>query len=115
MTIDIRFRGLASSEALRAHIIRRIEFQLSRLGRALSDVAVRLSDVNGPKGGVDKRCHLVLHRPGHAPLTIDEVSVDAYSAADIAVERAVLAVERGRERDRAVRRRAGAARAYAGV
>jgi putative sigma-54 modulation protein len=105
MTIDIRFRGLANSDALRAHIVRRIHFQLRRLGRALSAVVVRVSDVNGPKGGVDKRCQVMLRRPGHPPVTIDEVSVDAYAAADVAVERAALAVERGRERERAVRRR----------
>ena len=71
MTIDIRFRGLANSEFLRAHIVRRIHFQLRRLGKALGAVVVRLSDVNGPRGGVDKRCQVMLVRPGQPPLTIE--------------------------------------------
>ena len=105
MTIDIRFRGLTSSESLRAYIARRIQLQLRRIGGALRAVVVRLSDVNGPRGGVDKRCQVMLVRPGQPPVTIEEVSVDAYAAADVAVERAAQAAGRGVARARATRRR----------
>jgi len=111
MTIDIRFCGLESSESLRAHIIRRIRFQVRRLGRVLSAVVVRFSDVNGPKGGVDKRCQVLLRGPGHRPVMIEELGADAYATADIAVERAARAAGRGRDRARAARRRWGKARA----
>lgn len=109
MTIDIRFRGLPNSEFLRDHILRRIRLQLRRLGRALGAVVVRLSDINGPRGGVDKRCQIMLVRPGQRPLTIEEVSDDAYAAADLAVERAAQAVGRGIARARSHRRRRPAA------
>ena len=105
--IDIRFCGLEGSNSLRAHIVRRLRLQWRHLDRTLSSVVVRLSDVNGPKGGADKRCHVTLRRPGLRPITIEEFSEDAYSAVDTAVERAVRAAARGLERVRAMRRRRG--------
>jgi len=105
LKIDIRFRGLESSASLRAYILRRVHLHVRRLGRALAAVVVRLSDVNGPKGGVDKRCQVMLVRRGQAPVTIDEVSMDAYAAVDVAVERATLAAGRGIARERSTRRR----------
>ena len=105
MTIDVRFCGLPSSEPLRAYIVRRIQSHLRRLGHFLGAVIVRLSDVNGPKGGIDKRCQVMLRGPGHRPVTIEELDVDAYAAVDIAVERAARVADRRRARARATRRR----------
>jgi len=105
MMIQIRFRGLASSEFLRAYIVRRLQGHLRRLGTALRSVVVRLSDVNGPKGGVDKRCHVMLVRAGQPPVTVEELGADAYAAVDVAVERAALAASRGMSRARTTRRR----------
>jgi ribosome-associated translation inhibitor RaiA len=87
--------------------LHRIHSHLRRLGSALGAVIVRLSDVNGPKGGVDKRCQIMLRRTGRRPVTIDELDVDAYTAVDIAVDRAARAAGRERERARATRRRWG--------
>ena len=105
MRIDIRFRSLQDSASLRAHIARRVQSQVRRLGKALHGIVIRLSDVNGPKGGVDKRCQVVLRRPGLRPITVEEQSVDAYAAVDIAFERAARAAGRERERVRSRRRR----------
>lgn len=105
MTIDIRFRHLQGSDPLRAYVVRCIRFQLRRVRRALSAVVVRLSDVNGPRGGVDKRCQVLLRGSGHPPVMIEEVRVDAYAAVDVAMERAALAASRGLGRMRAGRRR----------
>jgi len=107
MTIDVRFCGLPSSESLRAYVIHRIHSHLRRLGNVLGAVIVRLSDVNGPKGGVDKRCQVMLRGPGHRPVTIEELDVDAYAAVDVAVERAARVADRQRARARATRRRWG--------
>lgn len=112
MTIDVRFLGLESSESLRAYIVRRVQLQVRRLGKALRAVVVRLSDVNGPKGGVDKRCQVMLVRSGQAPVTIEEVRDDAYAAVDVAVERAAVTAGRGSARARATRRRAGMGRSF---
>lgn len=112
LAVDVRFRGLASSEFLRAHVLRRIHMHARRFGRALVAVVVRLSDVNGPRGGVDKRCQVTLVRPGQRPVTIEEVSVDAYAAVDAAVERAALTAGRSIARERATRRRRAIGRSF---
>lgn len=109
MNIDVRFRGLEGSEALREHIVRRLQFKLNRFDRQVSTVVVRMGDVNGPKGGVDKRCHVTVRGPALSPTTIEDLSPDAYVAVDLATERVGQAVARQLRRVRTVARTAPAA------
>lgn len=104
MRIDVRFQGIEASDALREHVVRRIRFQLSRFSGEVSAVVVRIGDVNGPKGGVDKRCHVAVRGPAFAPVTIEDLGSDAYSTVDLAVGRAARAVRRRIARARAARR-----------
>jgi len=104
MKIDIRFRGLEGSDALREHIIRRLHFKLSRFKRKVTSVLVRIGDVNGPRGGVDKRCHVTVSGPTLPSTNIQDLNADAYTAVDLAVERAGHAVARVLGRTRAVNR-----------
>ena len=103
MKIDVRFRGLEPSDALRDHAVRRIHFHLSRFGHEISSVLVRISDVNGPKGGVDKQCQVTVRGRRLSDVIIDDLSGDAYSAVDMAVERVGRAVGRDIERVRGAR------------
>ena len=103
MKIDVRFRGLGSTEALREHAERRILFQLSRFGHELSAVVVRVSDINGPRGGLDKRCRIAVRGRRIPVLVIEETSADASSAIDLAVGRIARTVGRELERARGVR------------
>lgn len=104
MKIDVRFPGLDASEALRAHVVRRIHFQLSRFDGDVAAVMVRISDVNGPRGGADKRVHVTVRGPVLSPVTIDGLGPDPYAAADVALKRAARTVSRDLARVRAVRR-----------
>ena len=103
MNIDVRFRGLEPSESLRDHVVRRIHFHLSRFGHEISSVHVRISDVNGPKGGVDKQCQIKVRGRRLSAVVIDDLSGDAYSSVDMAVERVGRAVGRDIERVRRTR------------
>ncbi len=105
MTIDVRFCGLEGSDSLRAHIARSVRFRLRRFTTALSAVVVRLSDVNGPRGGADKRCRVMLRSPGLRTVTTEELSGDPYAAVDLAVERAAHTADRGVARARSKQRR----------
>lgn len=111
MKIDIRFRGLEGSDALREHILRRIDFKLRRFSRQVSSVLVRLGDVNGPRGGVDKSCQVTVRGPALGATQIEDVNADAYTAVDLAVERAGHAVARGLGRVRTIGRTATPLRA----
>lgn len=106
MKIEFRFRGLESSHALRDHAVRRLHFHLSRFGKEITGVLVRIADVNGPKGGVDKRCQLMVRGPRFGSAVLDEMSGDAFSAVDMAVERVGRSI--GRKLDRARRDKRGA-------
>lgn len=58
MDLDIRVRhhAIGDPQAAREHIAGRLRGALRRLGRRLAWVVVHLDDVNGPRGGSDKRC-----------------------------------------------------------
>jgi len=107
MKIEVRFRGMATSDALRDQVGRRLHFQLSRFNGEISAVIVRISDINGPKGGPDKRCQVTVRGPAFGSVTIEDLSADPYSAVDMALERAARAVRRQIERTRVIRRADG--------
>lgn len=109
MKIEVRFRHVDASDALREYVRRRIHFQLSRFTGGLGSVVVRIGDINGPKGGTDKRCHVTVRGPALGPVTVDELSANAYSAVDLALGRAARAVAREIARGRESRRDRGVA------
>jgi putative sigma-54 modulation protein len=66
---------------------------------------VTLSDVNGPKGGEDKRCKVHIALNGKQEIVIDDKQTHFHSAIDLATERASLALTRRIERLRNKARR----------
>jgi hypothetical protein len=102
MKIDVRFSGLEPSAPLRDEAVRRVHFHLSRFWREIGSVQLRISDVNGQKGGIDKRCRVSV-RGSFATVLIEDRSADAYAAMDMAVRRAGRSVARAIGRTRAAR------------
>lgn len=94
MQTDIRAEGFELTAALQAHAQRRLEFALLRFRTHLASVCMRLTDDNGPRGGVDKRCMVRVRLPGLPPVVINELSEDLYVAIDRATERAARTVAR---------------------
>ncbi len=101
MKIEVRFRALDASEPLREHLLRAVHFHLSRFGQELTSVSARIGDLNGPKGGIDKRCQLKLRGRRLGSIVVADVSADAYAAVDACAERAGRTVGRELERLRA--------------
>lgn len=79
---------------LRALTERRVRFVLRRLGWMVSRAEVRMSDVNGPRGGVDKRCQVELRTDGDRTVVITAMARDWRSALDNALARASRALVR---------------------
>lgn len=100
MKIDVRFRGLEASDALRDHTLRQVHVHLSRCGHEIHSVHLRITDVNEPKGGLDKRCEVIVRGRRLSNVMIGDLSGDAYAAVDTAVERTGRAVARDLERAR---------------
>ena len=63
MKIEIQALNFSLTRAMRMYIERRLGFALSRGYRHVNRILVRLSDINGPRGGNDKRCHLEVIPP----------------------------------------------------
>jgi putative sigma-54 modulation protein len=94
MQIHIHSQGFLLTEALRAHIERRIHFALSWAAEQIRSVTVRLSDQNGTRGGIDKRCRFLIGVKGAADIVISETQADMYAAIDRAADRAGRTITR---------------------
>lgn len=94
---------------LRQLAITRLQFVLRRVRWLVPRATVRLSDLNGPRGGVDKRCVVELDTDGKGKVVIQAVARDWRSALDDALARAARALlrlwQRSRRHDRAAPRR----------
>jgi putative sigma-54 modulation protein len=97
MQIAIQSKGFELTPALRAHAERRLQFALHWAGRDLRSVNMRLSDINGPRGGNDKRCTIQLVL-GEQSLVIEDTEADLYVAIDRAVDRSKRNLTRRLER-----------------
>ena len=104
MRIDIKTSGIDLTDGLRQHTERRLEFALDRAHHDINSVTVRLSDINGLRGGFDKRCQIQIPLPHHRGVVIEETDSDLYVAIDRAVNRAgnTLGRQLSRRRNRTV-------------
>jgi hypothetical protein len=67
---------------------RRVRFALRRLGWLVPRADVQMSDVNGPRGGIDKRCQIELRTDGAGSVVVASVASDWRTALDNALARA---------------------------
>jgi putative sigma-54 modulation protein len=110
--MELRSSNIPLSEPLRNHIARRLEFALRRFAHRVDRITVRLVDINGPKGGPDKRCRIVVRlTPAHSVI-VEATDSDAYAAVSQATMRLDEAVARAitRRRPRPLFVRRGGAR-----
>ena len=87
MHFDIQARGFPLTGALRAHVERRLRFALGSASARLHRLAVRLTDDNGPRGGLDKRCTLHASLPGERPVVVEQRDADLYAAIDMVADK----------------------------
>ena len=104
MEITVHARGFALTTAIETHLQRQLRFALDHLDDRVRRVFVRLSDINGRRGGIDKRCQLQVKLAGTGDVLIEDVQSDLYLAVSRAVERAAAAVTRRMGRMRQMQR-----------
>ncbi|MBN9522699.1 hypothetical protein J0H58_29950 [bacterium] len=76
----------ATDKELRARVAGVLETALSPVRACLHWVDVYLTDVNGPKGGPDKRCRVVAHLPT-GPVVVGRTGPDPVAAVAAAAVR----------------------------
>src|SRR5688572_6305161 len=98
-TTHIRTADVDLTREDRAYIRHKIDAKISKFSRPVERVSFRLSDINGPRGGVDKVCRAKVVVSGRPSLVIERRHNSARAAVDgtlDAAERAVRKVLRRR-------------------
>jgi putative sigma-54 modulation protein len=102
MHIDIQSPHFSVTRAMRSHTDRQLHLALTFSNEHIRRIVVRLSDINGPRGGPDKCCHLRITLFGLHDVIIEDVEADLYVAINRAASRAARSIRRhvARRRDR---------------
>ena len=100
MWLNISGQALTVDATVREHVERRLGFALGRFGEHVGRVSVRLADVNGPRGGEDKLCRIVVEVLGHGRVVVEDADHDLTVAIDRAADRVGQAVRRKLDRTR---------------
>ena len=80
--------------ALREEALLRVRFVLRRLGAIVPRVKVMFTDINGPRGGVDKHCLLEVKTEKSGVLVISSLARDWRTALDEGLDRLVRGLTR---------------------
>jgi ribosome-associated translation inhibitor RaiA len=100
MELDIRGVNYELGDEVEAYIGQRLRFALGRFTGRVGRVTVRLSDVNGPRGGIDKRCQLVAALVPRGMVMVEGSGDDPFALIAGTAKRAGRAVRRELERRR---------------
>lgn len=82
MQLEIRGRGVEITKRLRGHIERRLGFALRRFARRIKSVLVRVGDLNGPRGDIDRGCHVAIVLAPSTTVVMEDRNSDLYVAID---------------------------------
>jgi ribosome-associated translation inhibitor RaiA len=96
----IRAVGTPIEAEDRAYVRRKLGTKLGKFARAIERVSVRIEDVNGPRGGVDKRCRIKVVLSGLPSVVIEQRHASLQAAVDGALRRTESAVRQSVQRRR---------------
>jgi ribosome-associated translation inhibitor RaiA len=99
MKLEIRGQGMSVPPPLHVYLERRLRFALGRFAPRIRAVVARLADINGPRGGLDKRCQITVRFAPAGELTVDDVARQFTVAIDGAADRAGRATSRRLQRE----------------
>ena len=97
MQIIFESRDAAGAQ-MRDLSVARVRFALRRLTALVPRAKVQLSDINGPRGGLDKRCQIELNTEALGTVFIASLARDWRTALDRSLDRATRVLTRGLQR-----------------
>ena len=95
---SIRIEDKAAGRIPRAHVMSRMKHLLKRLPVRPLSARVTFADVNGPKGGVDIRCGILVSLPGEPAIRAERLATTPRLAFDSTFDRVRRQAERPRRR-----------------
>jgi ribosome-associated translation inhibitor RaiA len=106
MRIDLHCDGVEPAPVLREYVTRRMSFAIGRFRDHIQWARVKVADVNGPRGGNDKRCVVQLRLRNLPDVVFAITQLDVRAAVDQAAERvARVLAQRVRRTQRPARAR----------
>ena len=88
MNIQIEAKNIILTDAEKVSINQSVMANFSRLQTKIKSIRVYLADINGPKGGEDKQCTIIVSSNASAPVIIKEKQINTAHAARLALSRA---------------------------
>ncbi len=98
MNMDIQGVNLHLTDAIVEHTRRRVGAALDQHAEDVQRVDVRLRDLNGPKGGVDMQCEIIVKLATGDEVLIKKAEVDLYSVISHAADSLKVSVNRRLDR-----------------
>lgn len=87
MQMTIQSRGQNLTESIREHIEHRIFAALDQHEHRIQGVEVLVSDVNGPRGGIDQVCRVVVRLTNGMTLRHERRGIDLYANVSLAADK----------------------------
>ena len=76
MVLHVRYRYVDATPELDALVTHRVQLALSRFTDAIRTTHVTLTDINGPRGGIDKTCRIRITGPQLGSIIIEDAAAD---------------------------------------
>jgi hypothetical protein len=86
------------SAQLKEESLQRVRFVLRRVSSFVPHARVQLSDINGPRGGLDKRCQVELKTDNAGTVVISSIASNWRTALERSLRRAVRTLTRSLQR-----------------
>jgi putative sigma-54 modulation protein len=87
MRIDLHCENVEVAPGLRDYVARRMRFAIGRFQDHIQWARVKVADVNGPRGGADKRCVVQLRLRNLPDVVFAITQFEVRAAVDQAAER----------------------------
>ncbi len=107
VTGHVRVIGAAPDEDQREYVGRKLGMKLGKFASSIERVTVRVTDVNGPRGGIDQRCRVKVVLSGLPSVVVERRHATTEAAVDTALRATEESVRRvvRRRRMKPLRRR----------
>ncbi|MFT5709672.1 MAG: putative sigma-54 modulation protein [Halioglobus sp.] len=115
MKVYLQTQGFELTSAIDTHVRKQIWRDLKGSQNNIIAVDVFLSDINGPKGGIDKKALVCVHMTSRLAVRLETTHDDLYRAVTVASHKAKQSVKRTlRKHKRIEKRELREMRQYAG-
>lgn len=103
--LDIQVQNFSLTEAIESHIKNKLDPMHRHFGDRILSTHVHLSDINGPKGGVNKKCLIHVELQKLPTVVVENIEESLYTAIDNCCHSAERAVRKSLERQQTLARK----------